>query len=189
MRIVASVLAGGYCKRFGFPKFMTLYGNRLLIKIILEEVKAVFDDVIVISGYYHNLLKKNINVPVVFNPEYEKGMSSSIKTAVLYAQNNNFDGICIIPSDMPYINRKLLTIAKEKFLTGKYDAVSFCKEEKPVPPVIFSSFVFEELKKLHGDKGAKEVLQKLKRKYYIKGYEPYLFDVDTVKDYIKTLGF
>ncbi len=187
MKILASILAAGKCNRFGYPKFLSLYGNRPVIKILLEETATVFEEVIVISGYYHDLIKEFVNVPVVFNSDYHEGMASSIRIATFFAENNNFDGICIIPCDMPFVNRKMLKLLKDTFLSGSFDGVSFYKDDNPVVPALFSNNMFQELKKLKGDKGAKKLLLEIKNKYYIKGYEPYLIDIDTVEEYIKTV--
>ncbi|NPA52194.1 MAG: nucleotidyltransferase family protein [Aquificae bacterium] len=186
MKVLASILAGGFCTRFSYPKFLTLYGNRTLIEILIEEASYAFDQVIIVSGHYHRLLKIYTKVPVIYNRDYPKGMASSIRTTVKFAKEHNFDALCILPSDMPYINKKMLFLLKEYLYREKVEGVSFWYKDRPSPPAIFSHTLFDELLKLDGDKGARAVLKNSKS-FYIQGYEDYLIDIDTLDNYIDVI--
>ncbi len=185
-KILASILAAGKCERFGLPKFLLVYGNKFLLERTIQTTRDIFDDTVVITGYYHNHIEKAIkNIKLIFNADFQKGMSSSIKKTVLYAQENSFDGVCIIPSDMPFLHKDMLQKLRDKFIRENLDAVAFTKNGAPFSPAIFSKKLFPALMKLEGDKGAKAILKKEKNIILLEGYDEYLLDVDTEEDCLK----
>jgi len=97
------VLAGGFSSRAKTNKMFLDYRGKPLILNTIETMHEVCENIIVVTGHYHEsmvVLFLNIDyVKVVYNKHYHDGMFSSIKAGVL-ATNNSF---FVIPGDYPNV--------------------------------------------------------------------------------------
>lgn len=192
------VLAAGMSKRM-------LIGNKLLLKVknktLLEKtldniILANFSKVSVILGHDNILiakLLKNYNVNIYYNPRYKEGISSSIVEGV---NNNNVksDGIMICLADMPEVSKsiynKMLLAFQSNYNKNIPLIIMPIHNKIKGNPILFSKYFFNDLKKLKGDIGAKELI--LKNEKYVKRINitinSILNDIDTpiaYNNYIK----
>ena len=192
------VLAAGMSKRM-------LIGNKLLLKVknktLLENtldniILANFSKVSVILGHDNMLiakLLKNYNVNIYYNPRYKEGISSSIVEGV---NNNNVksDGIMICLADMPEVSKsiynKMLLAFQSNYKNNIPLIIMPIHNKIKGNPILFSKYFFNDLKKLKGDIGAKELI--LKNEKYVKRINitinSILNDIDTpiaYNNYIK----
>ena len=192
------VLAAGMSKRM-------LIGNKLLLKVknktLLEKtldniILANFSKVSVILGHDNILiakLLKNYNVNIYYNPRYKEGISSSIVEGV---NNNNVksDGIMICLADMPEVSKsiynKMLLAFQSNYKNNIPLIIMPIHNKIKGNPILFSKYFFNDLKKLKGDIGAKELI--LKNEKYVKRINitinSILNDIDTpiaYNNYIK----
>ena len=192
------VLAAGMSKRM-------LIGNKLLLKVknktLLEKtldniISANFSKVSVILGHDNILiakLLKNYNVNIYYNPRYKEGISSSIVEGV-NNNNVNSDGIMICLADMPEVSKsiynKMLLAFQSNYKNNIPLIIMPIHNKIKGNPILFSKYFFNDLKKLKGDIGAKELI--LKNEKYIKRINitinSILNDIDTpiaYNNYIK----
>ena len=199
VRVSCLLLAAGLSSR------MTI-GNKLLLKIkkvtIIERtienlILCNFDNLYVILGYQSSLftkILKKFNISLVFNKEYKKGMSSSIKKGIqtLDAKSN---GVMICLADMPKINTNTYTTLIKIFkkFYNKKNPLIVVPEHNGVNgnPVIFSNHFYSYLENIKGDNGAKALIEKSKK--YIKKVKvtnnSILKDVDNKKMYEELLKY
>lgn len=78
--------------------------NRALITPKLDEISASFD------------VSQNINVFEAHNPEFDKGMFSSIKAGIVAIRNQapETEGVFLMPADCPLISSKVITAVMQR---------------------------------------------------------------------------
>jgi molybdenum cofactor cytidylyltransferase len=165
--ISAILLAAGTSSRFeGKNKLLSKYKNKVLFKYAFEElVKSKISKVIVVLGKNRNDFKKlisiNQKVQVLYNKNYKKGMSTSIKEGLKKIKKPT-KGFLICLSDMPKIKASIYNKILKKFSLNKNNPVVPMYNKKRGNPVCFPYNFKRKLMKLKGDAGAKYILKKTK---------------------------
>lgn len=156
------LLAAGESKRMGrLKQLLPFAGSTILERAIDNLLGSSVDEVIVVVGYKASKVMKAIAtrpVKVVVNPEYAKGMSTSIK-AGLGAVNPETEGIMLDLGDQPLIDSQTISrLVKEFYDSGKGIIIpTYCS--KRGHPVIFAAKYRDRLLKLEGDIGARQVVE------------------------------
>lgn len=159
MKINCILLAAGNSSRFKGNKLLYNYNGKTLIMNIIEKVKNVdFNEIIVITQYdkIENLALEN-DLKVVKNEYPEKGQSYSLKLGVLSSED--CDGYMFIACDQPLITLKTLTKMLEVFKHGKNKIICAGFKEKISNPAIFSKQYRDTLLKLEGDIGGRSIIR------------------------------
>ena len=180
-------------------KLVVPYKKRPILEHLLnEEVKA--RDLVINhfkNEYKHNIkidiamvtpylkiekLSKKIykNIKIIYNPKENEGISSSIKKAVNYY--SDYDAIGFFNSD--FINLKYDEIAYFVInsIESNNERAMMCNEAGSVSvPAFADKKVFKDIKKISGDKGAKEILSK-EPCYLYHIDDKALSDIDDIKD-------
>jgi molybdenum cofactor cytidylyltransferase len=189
--ISAILLAAGQSQRMGGDnKLIKKYNKKHLINHILDTlIKSKIKKIIIVLGFQTSRVKKiivkNKKINFVYNKNYKFGMASSIKTGLKRISKKNI-GFLIIHADMPNISRKIIN--------KLYDVIKSKDKEIFVPtykrklgnPVGFKYSMIKTLKKIKGDKGAKKIIKKNKKKIYlIKVNSESIFnDLNTTRDFL-----
>ena len=116
MEIYGIVLAGGKSTRMNQNKLLIEYNGHPLIYWTIHSVSPFVNHLIVVTGKYDKEIRdalKNENVEIVTNPDYEKGMFSSILTGVRRMEGDFF----ILPGDCPFVSKETFL----SLLNGKGD--------------------------------------------------------------------
>ena len=103
MAVDALILAAGLSSgTYPENKLMLRIDGKTLIEMTVDSLQDVCDTIVVVTGSkeydFRNLLSSSAKVRVVDNPDYEKGMYSSVKAGLKSAKG---DRIFIIPGDCP----------------------------------------------------------------------------------------
>ena len=110
------VLAGGESRRMGFPKPLLLINRKNTVEIIIERLKILFSEIIVVGKNNHRICGKEfIFVEDLY--EYRSplvGIYSGLKAS---KNRLNF----VVACDMPFVNKNLVKYMLE--ITGDYDVV------------------------------------------------------------------
>lgn len=120
-----------------------------------------------------------------------EGLSRSIQCGLRelekYSHENEIEAVLITLADNPFINSKLLTAWIDAFHEDpSLDYVATDWNGSLMPPVIWSRSVFEELYKLEGDTGGRELFRSDKfRCLRIPVGEDVVADVDTPEDLMR----
>ena len=162
--ISAILLAAGQSKRMaGENKLIKKYNDKYLINHILSAlIKSKIKKIIVVLGFQSSKVKKiivkNKKISFVCNKNYKSGMASSIKSGLKRISKKNM-GFLIIHADMPQISKKIIN--------KLYDAIKNKDKEIFVPiykrklgnPVGFKYSMLKLIKRIKGDKGAKNIIK------------------------------
>ncbi len=189
--ISAILLAAGQSQRMGGDnKLIKKYNKKHLINHILDTlIKSKIKKIIIVLGFQTSRVKKiivkNKKINFVYNKNYKFGMASSIKTGLKRISKKNI-GFLIIHADMPNISRKIIN--------KLYDVIKSKDKEIFVPtykrklgnPVGFKYCMLKSVKKIAGDRGAKKIIKRNKKKLYlIKVNSKSIFnDLNTPRDFL-----
>lgn len=194
--ISAILLAAGLSKRMGTRnKLLLPLGSTTLVEqTITKYRKSDLDEIIVVVGYEDSRIKERLknfkNLKIVYNPNYEKGMTTSIQEGVLNA-NPKTKGFMIGFSDMPFITPLQINLIINKFKI-KYKnnskiiiTPSFNNNEGH--PIIFSSYYKQDILSHMNMSGLKEIKNKNRDNVMPieMETEEFMFDIDTEDDYKK----
>ncbi len=191
-KIGGLLLAAGGSSRLGRPKQLVRFQGKTLIRRAAETlVDSRCDPIIVVLGAeIDGSISEISGLPVnmYINKDWQTGMSSSIKAGLkgLLKLEPDLAAIMITLCDQPYISSSILDTYITLFLGNQPDVVAAEYEGTKGVPALFASSVFDELSKLEGDKGARELIHNNKRVFSINLKEGGV-DIDTIDDLKKSL--
>jgi molybdenum cofactor cytidylyltransferase len=172
----------------GRPKLLLPLQTKPLIRWAVEALLPHVESVLVVTPPDDIAIRKALNgIDVVFvvNPHPEAGQGTSIAAGVA-ALSATAKGVVIVLGDQPRLPDTLLTDLIE----------TFRREGKPIAapvyrgfqgtPVIFAASVFDELRALDGDAGARAVVRKDPGRVAQLAVDADMpVDVDTPEDYAR----
>tara|TARA_Y100000590_G_C15645094_1_gene986528 strand:+ start:613 stop:1188 length:576 start_codon:yes stop_codon:yes gene_type:complete len=167
--ISSILLAAGQSKRMGGEnKLAKKFQGIPLIKHSLKNIlESSVDEIIVVLGYQkeniERLIDKNDRIRIVFNENFENGISSSIKLG-LKNISKNADAFFICLADMPKVNfyNKIISI----YMSNKNKSEIFIPtyKNKQTNPILFTRSMESKIMSIQGDFGAKQILELYKNK-------------------------
>jgi molybdenum cofactor cytidylyltransferase len=182
------LVAAGASRRMGKPKQGLLFNGKTLVRIASETALGTGCRLIVVTGASAGLVEKNLDgldLRLVYNPEWESGMASSIRTGIEQLQDlpGEWRGAMMILCDQPFITSGHLL---ELIRTKEENAALIVASEYNGTlgsPVLFDATLFGELLLLSGDSGGKSILKKYAEDVFSVPFPEGAYDVDTEKDY------
>jgi molybdenum cofactor cytidylyltransferase len=183
--VTGLVLAAGGSKRLGEPKQLLPYGSRTLLDHVLETARECqFDQLLCALGGSAAAVRDRVDLrgaTVVENHHFGDGCSSSI-AAALTAVDERTGVLVLMLGDQPGV--RATTVAT--LLAGRGDApLAACGyDDGRGHPLAFARGMFDELARLHGDKGVWKLLDRHATKVVdVRVPGPIPRDVDTWEDY------
>lgn len=159
------LLAAGESRRMGRPKQLLPVGDRPLVRHVTEIARsAPVSPVIVVLGAHAAEIAPSLDglsVQVVVNTRWPEGMGSSLRAGMqaLAARQPQLDGVIVALADQPdFSAAHLASLIAAHRTTGK-PIVASVADGVLRPPVFFSAAWFSRLHELHGDTGARALLQ------------------------------
>lgn len=186
--IAAIVLAAGTSSRMGRQKLLLpLREGRPLIRLSLERVlEAGLDDVVVVLGRDAEAVAAalaGLAVRTVVNPRYAEGQSTSLR-AGLDALRPGTEAVVITLGDQPLPDPGLIGRLVAAFREPRSAIVVPRYRDGRGNPVLFAASVFDELRGVTGDQGARAVIARdAARVAEVAVDAPMPPDVDTWADY------
>lgn len=182
--IAVLILAAGSSKRLGQAKQLLIYQNKTLLEHACLSALKISQNVFVVLGSQENECQKkikNLNVKVIINNEYKKGLASSIKAGI--KEVFSFEKVLITLCDQPFIPlihfEKIIQASENenKIICSSYN-------NKLAVPALFLQKHFVSLLALEGDKGAKYIINNNEHKsIFLENKLSY--DIDTESDLVK----
>ncbi|MEZ4776009.1 MAG: nucleotidyltransferase family protein [Bacteroidia bacterium] len=191
--ISAILLAAGASRRMGKEnKLLLPFRDKPLVAHIADEIIASQPgEVVVVTGHESLKISDVLSgkpVKIVFNPNYLKGMTTSIQAGVA-AANEHSSGYMICLSDQPLIYDTEYKMMTANFLKEKINDIGIIQvpvfEEKRGNPVIFSSIYREAILQHQHMEGCREIIlqNQIHVRQFAVGKPHILKDIDTPEDY------
>jgi molybdenum cofactor cytidylyltransferase len=177
---VAVVLAAGGSRRLGRPKQLLDYrGEPMVRHAVRVAIDAGCARTVVVQGAVAlDAVVKDLDVEIVSNAEWQEGIASSIRAAVIAAA-----GQCLLLTtvDQPLVTSDHLRILLDHdapiIATGYRDVAGI--------PVVFGAEFRDELLALRGDRGARGVIEAHRGQLAVVRFEDAAFDIDRDADYVR----
>lgn len=192
-KISAILLAAGQSKRMGrLKQLMPLERSTVVEKAVDNLLGSAVDEVIVVVGYEAEDVRTAIAarpIKLVTNPDYEQGMSTSIIAGLNMVQSK-VQAVMIALGDMPLVNSQTVNRLIEGFCNHDKGIAFPTYQGKKGHPVIFAIKYKEELLKLKGDVGAREIIKDHPDDVLVVevASESVVADFDTANDYQAYVG-
>ena len=188
--IKAILLAAGQSKRLESEnKLIKLYKKKPLINHSLNALhKSKVNKIIIVLGHQHKevkkIIKKNKKNIFIYNKNYKKGMSSSIKVGLKKVFRND-KGFIIVQSDMPFIKTSDINKIYNSIKLKNYLVHVLKFKNKMGNPIGFDFSLKKKFKNIKGKFGAKFMVKRLKKRTkFIKTSSIKSFkDFDKVSDF------
>jgi molybdenum cofactor cytidylyltransferase len=180
------ILAAGNSSRLGQPKQLIEFQGETLIRRITKTALTISDDVLIVLGANAELIEADLKpftgqVKTVFNPDWQKGMGTSIRIGVQQLAKN-VDAIMVLLCDQPFVTAEKLQELLQTFANFHQPIIACEYKNQLGVPMLFDKTIFPELLNLKGDKGARAFLHKYEGKIGVIDFQEGNFDVDTLED-------
>lgn len=185
VKVGGILLAAGGSSRFGSPKQLFEFEGKTLLRRAAESLansKCV--SVIVVLGAEIERSRLEIgDLPFVVNEKWESGMSSSIRLGLeaLLKTSSKIDAVLIVLCDQPRVTSEKMDLFMDEFARNRSPIIAAEYDGVRGVPALFSRELFDDLVKLDGDKGARELIRKSRCVAGISGPEA-SFDIDVVPE-------
>jgi molybdenum cofactor cytidylyltransferase len=183
------VLAAGTSSRLGRPKqLLELEGRPLLQHVVDAAVGSGLDEVVVVLGHESERIASALELPasarVVVNEDYESGQSSSLRAA-LDSVHPGAEATAILLGDQPGLTSAAIRKVLDAFRESDAPILRALWQGTPGHPVILARSEWASIRRLEGDKGARDLVAASARAEVIEMDEPPVADVDTWDQYEK----
>lgn len=157
------LLAAGKSTRMGSLKALLPWEGTTLLQFQLTQLeRSMIDQIIIVFGYESNKLLSYVeesSAQIVWNQNYEKGKTESIKEGVL-AVESDADCFIITSVDQP-VNHILLDALIHQFRQTKANIIIPVYKERRGHPILLSTKIRDEIMQLNEEThGLKAILQK-----------------------------
>ena len=113
----AVILAAGSSSRMGFPKQLAEVRDKALLQSIVDKVNINFDNSSVVLGSESEIISEKIefkNSNILVNENWSEGITSSIRTALFFYQNQKeINDIIFFLGDQPEVEAEVIHALKK----------------------------------------------------------------------------
>jgi molybdenum cofactor cytidylyltransferase len=187
--IAGIVLAAGGSSRLGHPKqLLEWQGETLVRRAARVALDGGFAPVLVVVGAEAERVSaalEGLDVRVAFCSGWAAGQSASVKRGLEAALGLRPDlgGAAFLLCDQPFIEAGMLRQLRQLHAQTLAPAAAPRVDNRRANPVLFDRRLFEELAKLEGDSGGRQVLAGHEMAFLDWPDGRILEDIDTFEDY------
>lgn len=184
------ILAAGSSSRMGQPKQLLVLNGTTLLGHVVQQASGVEAALtVVVGGAVHEALDTELapsSIPVIYNQDWEHGISSSIACGLRAILNKAPDvKACILMvCDQPHVSTALLKKMIGCFESNTATLVACSYADTLGTPALFGSNYFQELLNLAGQAGAKKIIVENQTNVFALPFPEGAVDIDTAQDYV-----
>jgi len=160
-RVACAVLAAGASRRLGHAKQLAQYRGEPLVRLAAECSRASRATIaaVIVGAHAESVCAALSGSPVdvVFNPDWDHGMATSIRAATTWAERHDSDALLLTLCDQPLLSTAHLDRVITQFNRYGLPVASYYGRRNAVP-ALFPRSMFASLTKLRGDAGARHLL-------------------------------
>ena len=185
------ILAAGASTRFGQPKQLIKLKGKYLVEWVLDAaLNSRLQTVALVLGHEHQKIKaalgakgRHPKLAIVFNHNYHEGQSTSLKAGLAHL-SQAFSSVMYLLADQPMINSGTINYLLDEFHASAKDICVPVVEGRRGNPAIFRRSVYEDIMKIKGDIGARDIIEKNAELVLLAEIKDPLcfFDIDTPED-------
>ena len=188
--VAGVILAAGAASRMGQHKLLLPWkGEALICHAARTALEAGLDPVVVVTGAGGLEIQSaltGLDVRIVENPDWQAGQSTSVRAGI-NALPPSTQAVIFLLGDQPHVSTDLIRALVETYTQTQPVILAPHVGEKRTNPVLFDGSLFEALRGLHGDAGARTIFAQYPPTPMPWPDEQLLFDVDTPDDYQRLL--
>ena len=113
----AVILAAGSSSRMGFPKQLAEVKDKPLLQSIIDKVNINFENSSVVLGSESEIISEKLNFKnsnILINENWSEGITSSIRTALFFYQNQKeINDIIFFLGDQPEVEGEVIHALKK----------------------------------------------------------------------------
>ncbi|MCI4351883.1 MAG: NTP transferase domain-containing protein [Thermoplasmata archaeon] len=159
-KVTALVLAAGSSSRMGRPKALVPVLGQPLLARVLDTVRRLRPaETVVVLGSESDRIRKGIDLrdtTVVVNPDFEEGMSSSLRIGAAAAAPSSRP-MLIVLGDQPFVAPATLEALIERHASGSAKILIPTFEGVRGNPILLDRVILPELDSLRGDIGCRGI--------------------------------
>ena len=183
--------AAGKSTRFEVNKLLARLNDETLIeRVVRTALNSKTNLVILVTGFEADKIREALSrirdtrLRIIYNPDYELGLSFSVKAGVRAAAEWGADAYIILPADVAFIESRDIDRVIEKYLETGAEIVVASHRGRHGHPILFSSKLLGELLQIGEEtRGLKAVVER--HRGSVVAVEGSIFtvrDIDTRRD-------
>ncbi len=182
------LLAAGSSSRMGQSKqLLSIDGKPLLLKAVDAALGSGANKTFVLLGSNdaaHRKIIDHLPLEIIFNPDWEKGMGTSLRVGVSNALKMipEMEAVIIVVCDQPLVTSLHLKTLIQKYRTTKKAIIASAYENTIGVPALFNRSVFQKLLNLEDGHGAKKILMDMAESVELVDFPGGAIDLDTPED-------
>ncbi len=191
-KIYLIILSAGKSERFlaGNKLLYEVNGEALIHRIVRTALESEADEVLLVTGHQSREIEDAINdlrekrLKVIFNPNYQEGMSSSVKLGIEHVKDFG-EAAIIHPADVAFISKEVINHLIDIYKKNRPKIAVVSYDKRAGHPILFHKTMFDEILGITEEEmGLKSVVRRHKNEvlYIPVDEEEVLIDVDTIDD-------
>ena len=182
------ILAAGASTRLGRPKQLLPWQGVTLLQHAVKTALTVTTQPVVVIGANGEHLAAALDpgqVKLVFNPNWQQGIASSIRCGLqaLLNRTPEPDQVIFMVCDQPFVTPELLLdLINEQQKSRKPIVASAYADTRGIP-ALFDRSLFPQLLDLQGDTGARKIIMQYGGDVASVTFEKGAYDIDTEGQY------
>jgi molybdenum cofactor cytidylyltransferase len=186
------ILAAGASTRLGRPKQLLIYQERSLLRRAAESaLDSVCQPVTVVLGAFAEQFSNEVcdlPVQIAINPQWQKGMSTSIRIGIEALEANPSSGrpmeaVVMMLCDQPFVTPQIIDELVAAYRATGWPIIASEYGGTLGVPALFSRKIFADLRALKEAEGAKKVIQNHADAVFRMPFARGAIDIDTPMDY------
>jgi molybdenum cofactor cytidylyltransferase len=183
------ILAAGNSSRMGSSKQMLSIGNGTLLEHTVDcALASGISKIVVVLGAKaedHQRILVGRWVDVLVNPDWERGMGSSLKVGMeqVLKHDEGIRAIMVLVCDQPLLTARHINTLASEYTRTKSKAVASLYKGVYGVPAIFDRCLFSELMAVDDQTGARSILKNSENSIGSIIFEGGEVDLDTREDY------